>query len=261
MTEAKPEISCAIMTHPKRLEDAEELREQLATDSLSVEVVTDPRPAGSEPATLPTSLSAWSAMPESATHHLVLQDDVELCDGFNDRLADAVEAIDEPIRLFSEWGSTTATAVRWAALSGRAAAQCVDTYTPTQGVLLSRDDVNGLVEFAESRSWNEPDDIVLREYLKQSGRSAFALSPNLLEHDGGSNSLMHNEQMGPRRATLQPSEAALAGDGLLALDGWVPTCTCRSRRSPTGSMTSTTAPRPGSASATGCRPARRCGGC
>lgn len=109
-------ISCAVMTHPRRADAARALARSLP--ELSPTVVVDPVPEGA-PSTLRTSLAAWSALPDGATHHLVLQDDAGPRPGLYEALSALVSAHpDQPLSLFCEWGSATATSARWAALGG-----------------------------------------------------------------------------------------------------------------------------------------------
>ncbi|MFG2525424.1 hypothetical protein [Streptomyces sp. NPDC048527] len=68
----KPHVSSAVMTHPVRLVQAQHLAARLRLDGLAV----DPDPQG-PPSALRTALVAWSAAAPGASHHLVVQDDVD----------------------------------------------------------------------------------------------------------------------------------------------------------------------------------------
>lgn len=63
----------------------------MALSALDARIIYDPKPDSAR-STLRTVLAAWSAMPERATHHRVLQDDVETCPGFVDRVGTVVAA-------------------------------------------------------------------------------------------------------------------------------------------------------------------------
>jgi hypothetical protein len=194
-----PVISCSIMAHPERSENAKILRAKLGR--FSAEIVYDPCPGGSG-STLRTAVAAWSAMPDGATHHLLLQDDVELCEDFSDRLCALVELHPEKaLSLFAEWGSSSSTMIRWGAMAGAGIVECADTYVPAQAVLLPADDVRGFAAHArEYGAWEVPDDIALRRFLGIRGRSSYAAVPNLVQHHAGGSLLGHDYQ-GLRRST------------------------------------------------------------
>ncbi len=66
-----------------------------------------------------TARRAFAAATAEATHHLVVQDDVSLADGFLDALGATVALHPEAaLSLFVEWGSRTAYLARWAAFTG-----------------------------------------------------------------------------------------------------------------------------------------------
>src|SRR5262245_1863058 len=75
-TSGEVRISTAVMAHPARREQAEQL--QRRHPELNAEIVFDPDPDG-KPATLRTAVAAWSRIREGATHHFVMQEDVQLC--------------------------------------------------------------------------------------------------------------------------------------------------------------------------------------
>ncbi|WP_344075010.1 hypothetical protein, partial [Nocardiopsis metallicus] len=198
---ASVRISCAVMTHPRRAEAARRLAESLP--ELAPAVVVDPYPEG-PPSTLRTSLAAWAAVPAWATHHLVLQDDAEPRPGLVEALTALVGAHPaEPVSLFCEWGSATATMARWAALGGYGLAECVDQYVPTVGILLPAATASELVAAVspEGRE-EEPDDEALARFLERTGRAALVTVPNLVEHDGDLSLVGNGHRMGVRRSVL-----------------------------------------------------------
>ncbi|MFE9245083.1 hypothetical protein [Nocardiopsis sp. NPDC006938] len=194
-------ISCAVMTHPRRAGAARALAASLP--ELSPTVVTDPAPEGA-PSTLRTSLAAWAAVPDRATHHLVLQDDAEPRPGMIGALTALVTAHPrEPLSLFCEWGSATATTARWAALGGHGLAECVDQYVPTVGLLLPAPVARELVAtVAPQGREEEPDDEALARFLERTGRTALVTVPNLVEHDGDLSLVGNGHRMGVRRSVL-----------------------------------------------------------
>ncbi|WP_158841328.1 glycosyltransferase family 4 protein [Saccharothrix deserti] len=184
------------MTHPRRRRLAELLVE--AHPDLHIEIVSDPEPDG-PPGSFRTARRAWSAIPPDATHHLVLQDDVELCANFASAVRTVIAARSgDAISLFTEWGSRTSHGLRIAALTGRAWAPVTDTYAPSQGLVLPADAARG-AEHHLTRAEAEalPDDQALLGYLDDIDLRCYAVLPNLVEHHDTA-SLVGNTAMGPR---------------------------------------------------------------
>ncbi|MCG5211968.1 hypothetical protein [Streptosporangium sp. KLBMP 9127] len=220
----RPALSCAIMAHPARRRSAERIAVRLA--ALSPTIVYDPDPGGPR-STLRTAVAAWSAVTDGATHHLVVQDDVEPVDDFVPRLRHAVAGHpDKVLCAFTEWGCQTATMVRWGAMHGIGLVECVDNYVPTQATVLPAADATAFAAYAaEHLSWDTPDDIGLRRYLAAGGRSAYALAPNLVDHDAMA-SLVGNESDGLRPAAWLPARGeAPGGPGVLLAPPRIPTQT------------------------------------
>lgn len=223
---ANVRISCTVMTHPRRAGAARRLADTLP--ELSPAVVVDPAPGGS-PSTLRTSLAAWSAVPDWATHHLVLQDDAEPRPGMVEALTALVAARPEaPLSLFCEWGSATATMARWAALGGYGLADCVDQYVATVGFLLPAEVARELVSTVTHEGQeDEPDDEALARFLERTGRSALVTVPNLVEHDGDLSLVGNGHRMGVRRSVLlreasdpAPSTRVLRAPELVPFMSW-----------------------------------------
>jgi hypothetical protein len=74
----KVSLSVAVMTHPRRRDHAQKLA--AALHPYPVDIVLDPAPDG-PPESLRTAVRAWAAAGD-ATHHLVVQDDIVVTDGF-----------------------------------------------------------------------------------------------------------------------------------------------------------------------------------
>ncbi|WP_249187787.1 hypothetical protein [Nocardiopsis sp. MG754419] len=214
------------MTHPRRAEAAHRLA--AALPELAPTVVVDPRPQA-PPSTLRTSLAAWAALHPQATHHLVLQDDAEPCPGMVEALSTLVAARpDDPLSLFCEWGSATATMARWGALGGYGLASCVDRYVPTVGLLLPAGIARELVATVDPAGReDEPDDEALARFLERVGRSALVTVPNLVEHDGDVSLVGNAHRMGVRRSVLlgekgdpPPSTRVLRAPELIPFVSW-----------------------------------------
>jgi hypothetical protein len=121
------------MAHPSRLRQAEALRDR--HPDLGLQIVSDTDAGRGH--SLGTALRAWGAVAPDAAHHLVVQDDCLLCEGFADLLLAAVTARPaDALCFFTEWGSRTADALRLAALEGPAWTPALDIYVPTLAAVL-----------------------------------------------------------------------------------------------------------------------------
>ncbi|MBY8881444.1 hypothetical protein [Actinacidiphila acidipaludis] len=243
MPPAPYSVSVSIMAHPSRAARAERLRARFSV--FPARVCYDPEPDG-EPSTVRTARLAWQPWDPSATHHLVLQDDVTPTDDFEATLLEVVGH--EPaaaLGLFCEWGSYSSYAVRLALLSGHAWTESVDSYFPTVAGLLPREAAAGLAAHLASRGADAIDDVAVFSYLTDAARLRVLLTiPQLVQHDGDV-SLIGNDGHGVRRSTLLAPELARDGewwrrprlegirriavlnfahDEPLALDRWRPGC-------------------------------------
>ncbi|WP_051326037.1 hypothetical protein [Glycomyces tenuis] len=212
-------LSAAIMTHPARAGHARELAARLP--ELDPVCVVDE--TGPDRGNLANALRAWAAVGDDATHHLVLQDDVILCDRFTELVHSAVRSRpDEAVSLFCEWGSRTATLVRAAAWQGLSWARAVDMYTPSQALVMPR--AVALDFVASAADPDGPDDLALASHLRRTGVPSVVTVPNLLEHDDRP-SLTGNGFQGLRRSACPPppgigplAASEAAGSGLV----WLP---------------------------------------
>lgn len=221
-------LSCAIMAHPSRASNAYALA--AALPELSPEVVFDPEPDG-PPATLRTARAAWSAVAPDSTHHLVLQDDATPVEGMTDSLIALLRDHPEPpVSLFCEWGSGTASMVRWGALGGFGLVECVDSYVPTVGLVLPSETAGTLVEAIDGLAPDEPDDEAIARFLEASGRSAFVTVPNLVQHDGDGSLVGNDHVMGVRRSALLADPGEGPGRGILSAPPLVPCVSWRRAR-------------------------------
>jgi hypothetical protein len=204
-------LTAAVMTHPRRLAAAERLRDR--HPELDLLLAVDPQP-GHRPSALRSARVAWAAVGRKASHHLVLQDDVDLCPGFLGRVESAIAvAPTGALAFFSPWGSRTASVLRLAALLGSCWAEVVDPFVPTQALVLPAEIAAGFDAFAEREAGDDPaDDTVMRAYLTSLGVPSIVSVPNLVEHDDAAPSLTGNDVWGPRRsaccapAALPPAE-------------------------------------------------------
>jgi hypothetical protein len=192
-----PRLSAAVMSHPLRSQAASALARRLE----GARVVTDPEP-GDAPSPLKTALHAWRAVEPGATHHLVVQDDIELSEGFLRRVAAGITLFpDSAIAFYANWNSVNGAAVRLAAAAG--ATWVTDTgaeYFPTLAMVLPAGHIDAYLEFATpfARLWRD-DDEVMREFLISRGIDAVLSVPSLVQH-GSVESLAGNAAHGIRRA-------------------------------------------------------------
>nr|MBA2559649.1 hypothetical protein [Propionibacteriales bacterium] len=168
--------------------------------------VTDPLPSG-PPTVLRTALAAWEAIPPSATHHLIVQDDMRLSATLFQRARLAIEARpDAALGLFSLWDSRNGGAVRLGALNGARWVAAVTEYTPCAALILPSAVAAGYVDYVRSHPWTWPEDIMMSRFLRSAKVPCLIAVPNLAEHDDIP-SIAGNSFRGPRRsACFLPSD-------------------------------------------------------
>lgn len=220
----QPVLSAAVMTHPRRLSRARAVAAGLAP--LEAVLAVDPEPDGPS-STIRSARLAYAAVAPDATHHLVLQDDVRLPPGV---LAAVRQSLTRrpraAVSYFVEWGSRTATLVRWAALTGASWVPLVNPYVPTQALALPAEIAREFAAFLRTQpDTGVADDELALEFLRQAGVPCLVTVPNLVEHDDRS-SLTGNHNHGIRRsACLLPdlpfSDTVLDVPALLPFLAWI----------------------------------------
>ncbi|KAA9374244.1 hypothetical protein F5972_32255 [Microbispora cellulosiformans] len=207
-----PRISVAVMYHPARGDRIPRIAEACAP--LRLVPVPDPDP-GSFPSPLRTAKRAWAAWSPDATHHLVLQDDVLLVDGFSAHLRAAVAARpDDALALYAHWNSPyNSYAIRQAAAGGASWARLVPgEWVPTQGLVLPVGLAKELGDYlAGVPDHIRDDDTVIDLFLRERDRRVLAAVPHLLDHDEVA-SVAGNTDHGVRRATVLLPGADLPPD-------------------------------------------------
>lgn len=222
-------LSAVVMTHPARIDEARRLRE-LHPD-LELHLVCDPSPER-KGYNLDAARAAWSAVADGATHHLVIEDDVLLCQGFLDRLM-ALIAVQPlaAISLFAEWASLTASLARMAAMHGTAFAEVVDLHMPHLGLVLPAGVARGFNAFAATAIGPKACDIVMLRYLRRTGVHRYVSIPSLIEHRQLPSIVdPHNDRQGRRHAVCFLPEVAGPRPGHAVLSGLsiVPNLACTS---------------------------------
>ncbi|TCO44789.1 NAD-dependent epimerase/dehydratase family protein [Actinocrispum wychmicini] len=206
-------LTGAVMAHPRRTASAE----TLISSAPFLDLVLDPDPSG-PPTGLRTSMRAWSSVPAGSTHHLVLEDDAQLCEGFRDQAERAVAAApDAAIVLFTAWGSRNGAVVRLGALSGARWATPVAEYTANVALILPAAVGEGFADYARAHGGTWPDDVILARYLKSLGVPTYLTVPNLVEH-GEFPSISGNDRHGLR---LSACHSAVPADTDWSLDNLI----------------------------------------
>ena len=191
-------LSAAIMTHPARVDAAERLRERCSGFGPQVAIDPSPGRAGN----LDASVLAWSSKASAATHHLVLQDDVDLCPGFAEEVVEAVASRpNDPLYLFAEWGTRTGQMARLAALRGVSWAEDADPILSPQAIVMPTQLAGAFVDYVATHPEVPQDDaLALGDFLRDRGARTFISVPNLVEHAGAPSLLGHDLLMGWRRS-------------------------------------------------------------
>ncbi|MFD5417263.1 hypothetical protein ACFWJT_04365 [Streptomyces sp. NPDC127069] len=220
-TGSAPVISAAIMAHPRRLDEAGRLADTLRP--WRARIAVDPDPHG-PPTTLRTARAAWSLIGAGATHHLVLQDDVEPCRDFVRRVeAAALEHPDTPLAFYANWNSWNGAATRAAALQGASWVPAVPgEWVPTLALLLPRHDVEALLSAVSGEdAAPEPDDVVVARELAARRRGVLISVPHLVEHVGSA-SIIGNDRYGPRHSACFADDVPDAPPGRPGAAGTLP---------------------------------------
>ncbi|MDH6108214.1 hypothetical protein P3T36_004321 [Kitasatospora sp. MAP12-15] len=198
-------VSTVVMAHPARREQAEQLVRR--HPELDAEIVFDPDPQG-KPATLRTAKAAWSRIREGATHQLVLQEDVQLCHDFKTVLHQALSVAPQgAIALFANWVMSSAQAVRLAALCGASWTPNIESWTPTQALLLPAEVARQFADYTERYSEDKPDNRAMAEFLADRGITAYIAIPNLVQHRPTPSLLLNDLLYGIRNSVVFPASA------------------------------------------------------
>ncbi|MCJ1677929.1 NAD(P)-dependent oxidoreductase [Streptomyces sp. APSN-46.1] len=187
------------MAHPKRMEEARRLAE--ADPRGRILVTTDPDPDG-RPTALRTALVSWGCVAPDATHHLVLQDDVVLAEGFYEHAERAAAAAPagEAISFYGGWEARNGAVARLAALTGATWAYTLQEHVPCQALMLPAQLAREYGEFQEKHGGGWPYDVVVQRFLNERGVPVRFCTPSTVQHDVLP-SLAGNSYHGFRQAT------------------------------------------------------------
>ncbi|RLK61432.1 NAD-dependent epimerase/dehydratase family protein [Actinokineospora cianjurensis] len=191
-------LSGAVMTHPKRLAEAQVIAD--ADTAGRIAVILDPEPEG-KPTALRVAPLSWSCVPDDATHHVVLQDDVVLAQGFYDHAERAAAAFpDEAVAFYGGWEARNGAVARLAALTGVEWAYTLQEHVPCQALMLPAELARGYARFQREHGDGWPYDVVIQRYLNDRGVPVRFCTPSTVQHDDLP-SLAGNSYHGFRQAT------------------------------------------------------------
>ncbi|WP_316520999.1 NAD-dependent epimerase/dehydratase family protein [Kitasatospora brasiliensis] len=194
------------MTHPKRVEAATLIAR--ADTAGRVRVVTDPEPEG-PPTALRSAALAWDAVAPDATHHLVLQDDVVLAEGFFAYAEQVAAAVPhEAVAFYAGWEGRTGAAVRLAALAGEQWTYAIEEHTPCLALMLPARAAHGYTAFAAEHGVGWPYDVVMQRYLNALEVPIRVAVPCTVDHSEVP-SIAGNSTHGWREAALFTSPAVV----------------------------------------------------
>jgi len=200
-------LSTVVMAHPSRRAQAEQLCRR--HPELQIDIVYDPDPED-KGSTLRTAIRAWSQVRSGATHHLVLQEDVQLCRDFRTIVLRALSmAPPGAVALFSNWTMATAQAVRLAAVAGASWTPVIDNWVPTQALVMAAAVARGFGDFAASYPGSKPDNRAIAEYLAARGLTTHVAIPNMVQHRPTQSVLLNDLLFGVRNATVFPDSAQI----------------------------------------------------
>ncbi|MBU2665886.1 hypothetical protein KOI35_20455 [Actinoplanes bogorensis] len=178
-------LSVAIMHHPVRGDAADRIVE--ACRPLVARVVTDPAPNAVR-SPLRTAKVAWAAIAEGATHHLVLQDDARVADGFADLVAEAIAGRPRHgIALYTDWISPQNSYLsRLAAVAGSPWAPLSPMeWTPALAFLLPAGTAAELASYlAPIPDEVTDDDQMMARFCRERSVPLLATVPHLVDNRG-----------------------------------------------------------------------------
>ncbi len=184
------DLAVRVQHHPSRADRISALLEALA-DFDDVQVVEDPG-ADVKPDHWRSHRACLEAMPEDATHLLVLQDDVIRLEGFYLRIAQALGRHPEQVLLAFVPGFPRDRRMQMVA-KGKGQQFypfTVGAYVPTVAIVYPRAVVHGLLDWADTnrgdrhrRPMRGADDGIVAHFCRIRRIRPFAMVPCAVEHD------------------------------------------------------------------------------
>lgn len=147
-------------------------------------------PGGDAPDTWRTHRACLEAMPEPATHLLVIQDDAVPCEAFTARATAAVDQHPEAlVALFVPGFPFMARRLVQARDLGESSAVLpVAAFTPVVAIVYPRLHVDGLLAFTDRARWpharqiGTADDAIVAGYVRANRIDVIATVPSLVDH-------------------------------------------------------------------------------
>lgn len=192
--------SLCIQHHPSRADLLPPLLEALP----GVEVVTDPDPDNPQRSPLRCYLECLRRTPKSATHRVVIQDDVLLCGSFTERLEAAIEERpDALLPLFMPGTSPHSGQVIRARQRGESWAMVIPSWIPTVALVwpVARAAEFLAVEEEKVSTSLRPrigDDGPVGKWAQRSRVQVWAPVPSLVEHPDVAPSLIGRKALAGR---------------------------------------------------------------
>lgn len=182
-------LSSAMMSHPSRAAVATRLSELLS----NVPIVLDPAPhAPANP--LRAAVAAWRAHTQSATHHLVVQDDITPAPNFLEEVKRAIRLFPtSAIAFYTCWDGPNSAAVRLAVLAGCDWVKAMaNDYFPTQAMVMPTALIEDYLDLAVPASKVQyEDDEVMADFLRVRNIPAVLSAPSRVNHGDIESTMAH----------------------------------------------------------------------
>lgn len=187
-------LSISIMTHPKREQLAEKLAENVFNETkVYPKVLVDSDSKGH----VFNGKRAWLSYEDSASHHLVLEDDIRLCKGFGSLLSKVIEIKgfsllslfhikNKQLWFYPESNFVKMTHISW-----------------NQAIILPTPYIPWLNRVFEQNSYKWVDDY-LTDLCKGFKLDMWLVIPNLVQHVLPHNSLTGNPKKLGRKERISP---------------------------------------------------------
>lgn len=203
-------VAVRVQHHPSRAALIGPLEEALSGFA-DVQIVTDDV-TGHRPDTWRAHRACLEAMPEGASHLLVVQDDARPCDNFAARTVELLEeAPGRIVCLFAPGFAFLTRRLQQAAQKGATLMELPQVaFVPCVAIVYPAATVAGLLEFVDGRSWPKAnrvgmaDDGVIADYCRARRVRPLVAVPSLVDHrdDVPSIAKPSHHRGGHRRAAL-----------------------------------------------------------
>jgi hypothetical protein len=169
------------MSHPQRRQLARRLSAELG----DVPVVSNGGKEKSSPNALETSIEAWKMQKYNSTHHMVVQDDIQVSPFYAERVSRAISLFpDAIIAFYANWDSAEGAAVRLAVSAGCSWVTALNIdYFPTLAVVMPTNRADAFVKYSSAApATRVHDDEVMLSFIKDSEACTILSAPSAVEH-------------------------------------------------------------------------------